>query len=58
MRWVSIFTKKIKFFEVEKNDNLKFLKMSSELLYKFRSSIIIMFPRKVGTKTFNFKKII
>ena len=58
MRWGSIFTKKIKFFEVEKNDNLKFLKMSSELLYKFRSSIIIMFPRKVGTKTFNFKKII
>ena len=58
MRWVSIFTKKIKFFEVEKNENLKFLKMSSELLYKFRSSIIIMFPRKVGTKTFNFKKII
>ena len=30
MRWGSIFRKKIKFFEVAKNENLKFLKMSSE----------------------------
>ena len=58
MRWGSIFTKKIKFFDVEKNENIKFLKMSSELLYKFRSSIIIMFRRKVDTQTFNFKRII
>ena len=58
MRWGSIFTKKIKFFDVEKNENFKFLKMSSELLYKFRSSIIIMFRRKVDTQTFNFKRII
>ena len=43
MRWGSIFTKKIKFFYVENDENLKFLKMNSELLYKFCSSIIIMF---------------
>ena len=53
-----IFTKKTKIFNFENNENLKFLKMSTELLYKFRSSIIIMCRRKVDTNTLNFKNII
>ena len=43
-------------FEDENDENLKYFKMSSELLYKFRSSIKIMFRRIVDIKTFNLEK--
>ena len=56
IRWVAFLEGKPNFFHLANYENLKFLKNEFRIVLKFRSSIKIMFRRKVDIKTFNFEK--